>query len=120
VLEDSRTGNATVKRVGIVVGLRPEKRALYEQVHAADHPGVRHLLTKYHIHNFSIFLRPFPNGALYLFGYYEYVGTDYDADMRRLAAEPENQAWLVLCDPCQLPLPGEETWATMESVYFHP
>jgi L-rhamnose mutarotase len=89
-------------------------------LHADDHPGVRDLLAKYHIHNFSIFLHKLDDGRHYEFAYYEYTGTDYEKDMAALNAEPRNREWLALCDPMQEPLAGETTWAVMERVYFNP
>jgi L-rhamnose mutarotase len=46
------------------------------------------------MHNFSIFMHELDDGRYYLFGYYEYTGTDYRSDMKKLAAEPRNQQWL--------------------------
>ncbi|UCC23162.1 MAG: L-rhamnose mutarotase, partial [Planctomycetota bacterium] len=69
-----------VKRVGMVVGIRPEKIDEYKALHADDKPGVRDLLTKYNMHNFSIFLHEI-DGKYYEFGYYEYTGDDFEADM---------------------------------------
>ena len=64
-------------------------------------------------------LRQLADGNDYLFAYYEYVGDDYADDMARLAVEPRNIEWLSLCDPCQLPLPGEQTWAVMAEIYHN-
>ncbi|NQT85947.1 L-rhamnose mutarotase [bacterium] len=109
----------SVKRVGMVIGLRAEKADAYRELHGDDNPGVRDLLTKYHMHNFSIFARKLDGGQEVLFGYFEYTGDDYAADMAALDAEPRNAAWLELCDPCQKPLEGETSWAVMERVYFN-
>jgi L-rhamnose mutarotase len=69
-----------------------------------------------HIHNYSIY---FKDG--YLFSYFEYDGDDFAADMQKMAADPNTQAWWKLTDPCQEPLetrkPGE-WWASMEE-FFH-
>jgi len=108
-----------VKRVGMVVGIRPEQIAEYKRLHADANAGVRDLLTKYHMHNFSIYLQQI-EGKWYEFGYYEYTGKDFDADMAELAKEPRNIEWLKLCDPMQLPLPGAKGWTEMERVYFNP
>lgn len=108
-----------VKRVGMVIGIRPDKIAEYEGFHADSNPGVRDLLDKYHMHNFSIFLQQV-NGKWYEFGYYEYTGTNYDADMAKLAKEPRNIAWLKETDPLQIPLSGAEGWTMMKRVYFNP
>ena len=108
-----------VKRVGMVIELDGSKIDEYKALHASGNPGVRDLLGKYHMRNFSIFLHEI-GGRYYEFGYYEYSGNDFEADMARLAAEPRNEAWLKICDPMQIPLPGEESWAVMEQVYFNP
>ena len=107
------------RRVGMVIGIDPEYISEYLRLHADGHPGVRDLLHKYHLRNFSIFLHRI-EGKWYEFGYYEYTGEDFDGDMENLAAEPRNRAWLEVCDPMQLPLEGESGWAVMEQVYFNP
>lgn len=107
------------RRVGMVIGIRPDRVAEYKALHADTNPGVRDLLSKYHMRNFSIFLRQLGDGKYYLFGYYEYVGSDYDADTKRLSAETRNQQWLSRTDPMQIPLPGEKGWAMMEEVYHN-
>ena len=108
----------TVKRVGMVVGLNEKMIDDYKRVHADDHAGVRDLLSKYHMHNFSIFLHRI-EGKWYEFGYYEYTGDDFEGDMAKLDAEPRNKEWLTVCDPMQVPLEGETGWAEMEMVYHN-
>lgn len=110
---------ADVRRFGIVIGVNPERIDTYRKVHADDHPGVRDLLQKYNIHNFSIFIKKLDDGKEYLFGYYEYTGDDYDADMAGLGGEKRNEEWLAMCDPCQIPLDGYTGWAEMERVYYN-
>ncbi len=109
----------SVKRVGMVVGIKPEMLEEYKRLHAADHAGVRDLLNKYHMHNFNIFLQKMPDGKWYEFGYYEYTGDDFETDMANLAKEPRNIEWLKQCDPMQIPLPGATGWMEMEQVYFN-
>ncbi|UCF14267.1 MAG: L-rhamnose mutarotase [Phycisphaerales bacterium] len=111
--------NKNVKRVGMVVGIKPDKIEEYKRLHADGNAGVRDLLNKYHMHNFSIFLTEI-GGKWYEFGYYEYAGDDFDADMAELAKEPRNIEWLQICDPMQIPLEGETSWREMERVYFNP
>jgi len=107
------------KRVGMVIQLKPEALEKYQRLHADSNPGVRDLLTKYHMHNFSIYLQQV-EGKWYEFGYYEYTGKNFDADMAELAKEPRNIAWLKICDPMQIPLPGSKGWTDMKRVYFNP
>ncbi len=108
-----------VKRVGMVIGVKPEKIAEYKALHADSNPGVRDLLSKYHMKNFNIFMCRFDDGKYYEFGYYEYDGDNYEADMAALAAEPRNTEWLKICDPMQIPFRGQTSWSQMERVYYN-
>ena len=60
----------------------------------------------------------------YLFAYLEYTGTNFDADMKRMAADPETQRWWKETDPCQSPLPDAaakgKIWSDTKEVYFLP
>ena len=103
----------------MIIELKADKVAQYKQLHADSNPGVRDLLSKYHMHNFSIFLQEIGD-KFYEFGYYEYTGTDYEGDMADLAKEPRNIVWLRVCDPLQIPLPGSKGWTQMERVYSNP
>ena len=105
------------KRVGMVIGIKPDQIEAYKDLHAG--PGVRDLLRQANIHNFSIFLRQLDDGRYCEFAYYEYTGADYTADMAWLSAQPANQAWLTLCDPMQIPLAGERSWAEMTAIYYN-
>lgn len=107
------------KRVGMVIGVRPDRVSAYEALHADSSHGVRDLLDKYHMHNFSIFIKRFPDGKYYEFGYYEYTGNNYEKDMAALAREPRNIEWLKRTDPMQIPLKGEKGWAIMNKVYYN-
>jgi L-rhamnose mutarotase len=73
------------------------------------------MITACNIRNYSIYLK---DGLL--FAYYEYVGTDYDADMAKMAADPRTQEWWAIMKPMQKPLdtraPGE-WWAEMQEIF---
>ena len=120
------TGCAThtaPQRYAWVTGLKPEKAAYYEQLHANPWPGVNRKLKEIHIQNFSIHEREI-DGKLYLFAYLEYTGKDFDADMKKMAADPETQRWWKETDPCQSPLPDAaatgKIWSDTKEVYFLP
>lgn len=103
------------QRYGSVIKVKPEKLQEYRSLHAAVWPGVLARITACHIRNYSIYYK---DG--YLFSYYEYTGTDYAADMAKMAADPETQRWWSLTDPCQEPLDSRsdgEWWAQMEEVF---
>ena len=108
-----------VKRVGMVIKVKPEYIEEYKALHVSSNPGVRDLLTKANMHNFSIFLHQFDDGNWYEFGYYEYTGNDFEADMEELSKHTRNIEWLKVCDPMQVPLDGYEGWAEMEQVYYN-
>ena len=108
-----------VKRVGMVVGIHPEKITEYKKLHADSNPGVRDILNKYHMHDFTIYLQKI-DAKWYEFGCYEYTGSNFKEDMAAMAKEPRTIAWLKKCDPLQIPLPGAKGWTTMERVYFNP
>ena len=105
----------SVLRFASVIRLRPEKEAEYRALHADAWPGVLTALTRAHVRNYSIFLR---DGVL--FSYLEYVGEDYEADMARVAEDPETRRWWLLTDLCQQPVDGAaagQWWAPMEEVF---
>ncbi len=109
-----------VQRFGAVIGLRPEKKDYYIQLHANTWPGVLEQIRRSNIRNYSIFLAEL-EGKLYLFAYYEYVGEDFEADMAKMAADPETQRWWKETDPCQIRLPGtpEGKWWMPIPEVFH-
>jgi L-rhamnose mutarotase len=117
--QEEQSAEKEVKRVGMVIKIKPEYIEEYKALHSASNAGVRDLLTKAHMHNFSIFLHQLDDGNWYEFGYYEYTGEDFEADMAILDKHPRNIEWLKVCDPMQVPLDGYNGWAEMEQVYFN-
>lgn len=104
-----------MKRYGSVIRVRPEKLEEYKRLHAEVWPGVRKMIAECGLRNYSIYYK---DG--YLFSYYEYVGDDYEADMAKMAADPETQRWWAVCEPCQEPLETRtegEWWTSMEEVF---
>lgn len=116
----SLSAQQSSQRVGMVIGIKADRVSAYEALHAASNKGVRDLLNKYHMHNFSIYIHQLDDGRYYLFGYCEYTGTDYKGDMRNLALEPRNRQWLQITDPMQAPLRGEKSWSMMQEIYHNP
>lgn len=104
-----------MKRYGSVIRVVPEKLEEYKQLHAHVWPGILQMIKDCNISNYSIYYK---DG--YLFSYYEYTGADYEADMARMAADPETQRWWAVCNPCQEPLETRssgEWWAGMDEVF---
>ena len=109
-----------MKRYGSVIGVRAEKLDEYMKLHAAVWTDVLAMIKRCHLQNYSIYLRQLDDGQHYLFSYFEYVGTDFAADMATMAADPTTQRWWSVCMPCQQPLANRaegEWWADMEEVF---
>ncbi|MCV3269837.1 L-rhamnose mutarotase [Roseobacter sinensis] len=106
-----------MQRMGMVIGLEADRVAEYKRLHAEVWPGVLKMITACNIRNYSIYLKEPEN---LLFGYWEYHGTDFDADAAKMAADPETQRWWDVCMPCQRPLEARkagEWWAMMDEVF---
>ena len=109
-----------MERYGMVIGVKAEKIDEYKALHADAWADVLKMIEKCNIRSYSIYLRKLPDGKHYLFSYFEYVGTDFEADMARMAADSTTQRWWDVCMPCQEPLPDRpegEWWAPMEEVF---
>jgi len=73
-------------RYGQVIRIKNGKLDEYKKYHAAVWPGVLAKITDCNIRNYSIYQK---DG--FLFSYYEYVGENYEADMKRMADDPLTQ-----------------------------
>jgi L-rhamnose mutarotase len=108
-----------VQRFGAVIGLRPEKKDYYLELHANTWPSVLEQIRKSNIRDYSIYLAEL-DGKLYLFATYKYTGDDFKADMKKMAEDPETQRWWKQTDPCQIRLPGTpdgEWWKPIPEVF---
>lgn len=104
-----------IQRYGSVIRVKPEKLEEYKNLHAHPWPEVNAMIKDCNIQNYSIYYR---DGLL--FSYFEYTGTDFEADMKKMAADSITQKWWKLTDPCQEPVESAEEgvwWAGMEEVY---
>ena len=108
-----------MKRMGRVIGIKPDRIAEYKRTHAAVWPEVLAKISDSNIRNYTIFLREPEN---LLFAYWEYHGTDWAADAMKMAADARTQEWRAIHDPMQAPLTSRkagEWWATAEEVFHH-
>lgn len=104
-----------MERYGQVIGVRPDRLEEYIEAHAAVWPGVLETISACNIRNYSIF-----HHGGQLFSYFEYHGEDFQADMARMAADPETQRWWAETEPMQLPLETRaegEWWVTATEVF---
>ena len=111
---------ARVQRYGSVIGIEAEKIAEYKRLHAAVWPTVLRKLEDAGIRNYSIYLAQVEDDTFYLFSYFEYTGRDFEADMARMAADPEIKRWWKHTDPLQVRVATceeGEWWHTIEEVF---
>jgi len=106
-----------MRRVGQVLGLRPERLEEYRKYHEKIWPEIAAAIEAAGIRNYSIYHH---RGTL--FAYYEYVGPEdeYDDRMERLARAPRMREWWDIMEPMQVPEPEREEgswWSPMEEVF---
>jgi len=106
--------SAKVRRFGQIIKVRREKAEYYKQLHAHPWPCVLKKIREANIRNYSIYLQD-----TLLFAYFEYVGNDFDADMKKIAADTCTQRWWRETDPCQasLDVTGKSWWMNMQEVF---
>jgi L-rhamnose mutarotase len=110
------------QRYGMVVGVKKEKLELYRQLHANPWQGVLDQLDRSKIRNYSIWLVEHAPDEFLLFGYFDYTGDDFDADMAAMGEDAETQRWWKETAPSQTPIltaqPGQQ-WVMMEELFYH-
>src|SRR6478672_6978757 len=110
-------GGTGMKRMGMVIGVKPERIAEYKKTHAAVWPEVLAKISDCNMRNYTIFLREPEN---LMFGYFEYHGEDWAADSAKMAADPKTQEWWAIHEPMQAPLATRKAgdwWAMAEEVF---
>ena len=101
-----------VQRFGNISKVKPEKLEYYKKLHANPWPQINAMIKECNIENYSIYYHDNR-----LFTYFEYTGDDYEADMAKMAADPETQRWWDECIPCLAPYTEDGPWLDMECVY---
>jgi L-rhamnose mutarotase len=110
----------SIKRYGLVVGVKTDMVARYKELHAAAWPEALEVIRRSNIRNYSIYLRQLADGRHYLFSYFEYTGSDFAGEMARMIDDAVTQRWWTECVPCLELLPDRapgEVWSGMEEVF---
>ena len=76
-----------MQRMGMVIGLKAGAAAEYKRLHAAVWPEVLARISACNIRNYTIFLKEPEN---LLFGYLEYHGSDFAADVGENGGRPQD------------------------------
>lgn len=111
-----------MKRYGMQIGLRAGAYEEYKRYHAAVWPEVLATIARCNIRNYTIYYHDNNDGhhGGVLFGYFEYHGEDYKADMAVMAADPATQRWWAIMMPLQEQIAGTpegEWWMPMEEMF---
>jgi L-rhamnose mutarotase len=112
-----------VRRFGQVAKLKADKVETYKQLHANIWPKVVAATKKFHMTNYSIWMKELEPGEHYLFGYFEYTGNDFDQDMKDYMQEnSEVKKWEIVAGNCLEKLSDDdsESWKDMEEVFHFP
>ena len=104
-----------MQRIAQIVQIKEKDIPEYERIHADVWPGVLATIESCNIRNYSIYRY---NNLL--FAYMEYHGTDYDADMEKMAADPVTQEWWTITTLMQQAVPDVhegEWWKVLREVF---
>lgn len=104
-----------MKRFGQMIRIKKENLQAYKDYHANPMEGVNEMIKECHLQNYSIYSR-----GEYLFTYFEYVGEDFETDMKKMAKDPATQRWWAVVKPLMEPLDDRsigEFWSDMEEIY---
>ena len=104
-----------MERHGQLIGLDPQRFDDYKKYHEKIWPEIAQTIRECNIKNYSIF--QFEDK---LFAYFEYVGSDFESDMEKMAENKKTQEWWAIMEPMQRPVDNRkkgEWWAEMNEVF---
>lgn len=86
------------RRIGQIIRLKRESLQAYKECHAAVWPAVLKQIRDCNISDYSIYL---DDQSMTLFATMKWHGSDFDADMKKMRANPEVQRWWRITDSIQ-------------------
>lgn len=110
------------RRIAQIVKVKRDSIPTYKECHAAVWPAVLKQIKDCNISDYSIFL---DETSCTLFACMKYTGSDYDADMEKMKANPEVRKWWEMTDSMQeTPVEGSKGstdekgwWVPLEEVF---
>ena len=103
-----------MKRFGQTARLKHETIDEYNHLHAQVWPDVLKTIAECNIRNYTIFIREDE-----LFSYFEYIGSDYEMDMRKMAEDPVTQDWWKKTKPCFLHHDKQTYYVDVAEIFHH-
>ncbi len=104
-----------VKRYGRIIAVKKGKFEEYKKYHSNVWAAHLKKISECNIRNFSIYHK---DGLL--FSYFEYVGDQFEKDMKELDQDPVTVEWMEIMKNLQEPLATAEKgeyWSLMEEVF---
>lgn len=95
--------------------LKPERIEEYRRLHAAVWPEVLKTIVDCNLTNYSISIM----GDMVV-AYFEYTGDDYEADMRKMAADPVTVEWWKHTKPCFARHAEGVYYEDLEEIFYQP
>ena len=100
-----------------IARLKPEKIGQYVELHRNIPAEVCEIMAAHHHRNHSVYLY-----GDKLFQYFDYTGSDFEADMEDMRRMPVMQMWWAQCRQCVIPF-DENTpapWISPEEIFHNP
>jgi L-rhamnose mutarotase len=108
-----------LKRLGMMCEIKPECLNEYRKLHLESNHGIRDLLVKYQLRNYSMFLNQLDN-RWFAFAYCEYAGRDFETDIRALNMDVRYLEWQDICQKMYVTTDINQGWIDMEQIFFNP
>jgi L-rhamnose mutarotase len=108
-----------LKRLGMMNEVNPQCLNAYRMLHEEDNQVIRELLLKYHLRNYSMFLKQIEN-RWFVFVYCEYAGRDFVSDMKSLNMDVRYQEWQNAYRMMHDSSTNNQEWNVMEQIFFNP
>jgi L-rhamnose mutarotase len=86
------------RRIGQIIRLKRESLQAYKECHAEVWPAVLKQIKECNISDYSIYL---DERSMILFATMKWNGSDFEADMEKMRANPEVQKWWQMTDNMQ-------------------
>ena len=101
-----------MRRFGQHAVLKKDMIEKYTALHAAVWPEVLEVISACNLANYSIY-----RSGNELFAYFEYTGSDYEADMQRMEQSEVMQRWWTHTKPCFLHHDKREYYLDWQEIF---
>jgi len=104
-----------MKRIGSVIGIKPEFINEYKKTHADVWPEVLEKISESKIKNYSVFAQ-----GDRLFSFFEYYGDNFEEDIKKMKESKKFKEWEKFHEKMFCPLENQDKfkgWVELEEVF---